>query len=452
MTTRERQVVQMGDHRQRAPRLVDLDLEAQVIGAVLADSKIYRECTELDQSHFSDPVHADLWQSMLDMIEAGKTVTASTLAVDLGPERLDALGGRNVLSSMATNGAGLVHEIGAAAARLREYALWRRIVALSQDIGQWAQNGTMRAEEALSAILRETEMAILSGQNTSLTKRDVARAALKVATEPRQPISTGIEPLDFLLHGGLIPRRMVGIGGQYGRGKTILLGTISDNIAHQGEKHLVILLETPPEDVEIRNCARHLGMNAAQLFDQDDPDYPKFAANAERYADQVPEAAIYEYMPGASMDAIRRMIIRASHRHGIKGFIIDYWQLIRGREKGQSEEAHFREAANDLAALCRQENLWGIVAAQTDQWGKLIVSEGLKHAASLYLRLVREENGDTAYFETEKSNYTRYADGGSAAAPSVRFNYAGPHFATMDGVGLCETAHDAGGDPDLSLD
>ena len=438
-----------GDRARGAPRLIDLDLEAQVVGAVLTDNDLFREVCFLDAGHFSDPVHAELWQFVGDQIIAGRTATPGTLAMSLG-ERLHDLGGRDFLSGLASYGDMIAPAICDAAERLRQLAQWRRLMALGNDITEWARSQSMSPDDAFSALLREAEGAIQSGRPTARTKRQVARAAISEALEPRDPVTTGVDSLDFLMHGGLIKKRMTAIGGLFGRGKTILLGSISENLNARGIRHLVISLETPPEDVEIRNCARRLDLNAAQIYDPGDPLHGRFVHNAERYIDHMPDNTLYEWMPGASIDDIHRVIIRARHRFGIEGFILDYWQLIRGRERGMNEEGHLREVANRLAAITRREDLWSLIAAQTDERGKLLVSQGLIHAAALFIRLVREENDVAAFFQTEKSNYTRYADTGTQSNPGMIFDLKGPHFRNALPEDYSGMAHaESGGDFDL---
>ena len=267
---------------------------------------------------------------------------------------------------------------------------------------------------------------------------------MKAAQEPRELTTTGINSLDYLMQGGLQSRRLYGVGGLYGRGKTILLGSISDNINMQGVSHLFLSLETPPEDIEIRICAKHLNLNASSILDPGDPDHAHFLQSTEDYIDALPDNGIYEFAPGATIDEIHRKILAAKSRNGIKGVIIDYWQLIRGRDRSQSEESHLRDVADRLAAICRQEDIWILLTGQVDERGQLKVSQALLQSAALYVRLVREENERVAYFVTEKSNYTRYGDTGSESVPGMIFDdQVGPHFRNTDAIDIADISSDS---------
>lgn len=432
------------------PALVDLQLEAQVVGAVLYDNLMIKEALFLEPNDFSEPVHAELWDMISKLQMNGQAATPATIALHLG-DRLDVIGGRDFLSGLTTLGEMIAPALKDAANRVRELAQWRRLSHLGSTIQDMIGKQNVSPDEAFSALLREAETAIQSGKHTARPKSEVARTALSEARQQHRFYPTGIDQLDFLMHGGLIKRRMYGIGGHLGRGKTILIGTISENLNARKVPHLIISFETPPEDVEIRNCARQLDLNAAQIFDQADPLHARFVHNADAYIAQMEDYTYYEYMPGATLDDVHRAIIRASHRYGIEGVIIDYWQLIEGQERGEGPKDHLRKVANRLAALFRRENLWGLVAAQTDENGRLEISEWLKVAASLYVRLQRDENDDVAFFVTEKSNYTRYADGGSHHVPSMIFDPAGPHFRNPEAQDYTMLQMDAekGGDLDI---
>jgi len=434
--------------RNGAPRLVDYDLEEQIIGAILSDGSLWPRVSFLQADHFSDPTHQRLWHAFTQLHEQGRHISNAGVIQNLGPD-LEKMGGRSFLNALSSLGELVSMALADAAEQLRQTAQWRRLSTLQKTIQDLVERRDCTPEEGFSRIIQAAQQSLATGRPTSRNKREVARAAITEALTERTLVTTGITDLDFLMQSGLTSRRMYGIGGLFGRGKTILLGTISENLNVDGIPHAFISLETPPEDIEIRNCARALDLNASQLFDSGDAMHGRFTRNATRYIEQMPDNTIYEFLPGATYHDIQRAIIQAKHRHGIKGFILDYYQLVRGREKGQSEQGHLRNVADLLAALCRREDIWGIVAAQADQYGvPTICAEGLLTASSLYICLKRDENGSVAWFETMKSNHTRYADTGHAGAPNMIFDHVGPHFRDMNPQDH-SMAHHETGDGDL---
>lgn len=427
-----------------ATRLVDIDLEAQIIGAVLSDGAQWPSVSFLQEEHFSDPAHRRIWRAFGEICGSGQKISSVSISLSMGHEFED-LGGRTWLSALASLGDLVSMALVDAAEQLRQMAQWRQLSGMLKIIQELVEKRDCTSEEAFSRVIQSAQQSLASGRPTSRTKREVARAAITDALSDRTLVTTGITDLDYLMQGGIQRRRLYGIGGLFGRGKTILVGTVSENLNIDGVKHCVISLETPPEDVEIRNCARALKLNASQIFDTGDRMHHRFAGNAKRYIDEMTDHTVYEYLPGATYHEIQRAILQAKHRHGIEGFILDYWQLIRGREKGQSEQGHLRNVADLLASICRRENLWGIITVQADQYGvPTICPEGPLTACSLYVCLKRDENGSVAWFETMKSNHTRYADTGHAGAPNMIFDHVGPHFRDARGEDISMMQHDEG--------
>ena len=405
-----------------------LEIEGRVLGAILANPALYSRAAFLPSEAFQDASHRTVWDLICEARAGGRTATAAALATAT-PDRVAALGGLAYLNRLEASGERIVTVFNEALDRIYDELQWRRVALLSERLSRAASDREASPHKILSSLSDVARQYLSGGRSTLRTKTDVARAAIEEAQNRGTLVRTGIDSLDLLLQGGLHPRRLYGIGGLFGRGKTIFLGSISDNLNIQESPHLFLSLETPPEDIEIRSCAKHLNLNSAAVHDIHHPDYARLKQSADSYLAAVPNFTVYDYAPHASIDEVHRKILAAKAEHGITGFIVDYWQLIRGRGRGQSEDSHLRDVADRLAAICRQEDLWGIVSAQVDERGRLSVSSALYQSASLYLRLVREENESATYLVTEKSNYTRYANTGSESVPTIIFDdHVGPHF------------------------
>jgi replicative DNA helicase len=431
MTTERRRrepgarVIQL-DQRSAAPT-ANLILEATVLGALLAENGIWPEISFLSGEDFAEPAHQVIFEACAELLGAGRAATPGILSQRLGAD-LQAYGGSGFLADLVAYGQTAVPAIGEAARQLRAATLWRRLQAVGARLQEDIRRGGDAPEEVASAAIRALEEALLGAKPTARSKREVARAAYEMAARDEPRAETGIEGLDLVTQGGLVARRLYAIGAEFGRGKTILLGSISHNLNTDGVRHLFLSMETPPEDIEIRNIARGIGQNATLLNDPTHPQAKILRRNAERYLQKLQDHTWYEFLPGATMDDINRVILHAVHRHKVQGVIIDYWQLIRGREKGVSEEAHLRDCANRLAALARRLGIWILMACQTDAFGKPLISSGILQAASLFIRLQRDPNDQQGFFTTEKSNYGPLADGGTPENPGIIFDLQGPYF------------------------
>jgi replicative DNA helicase len=420
----------------------DLHLEKQVIGAVMLSPNLLSRANHITEEVFSDETHAQTWTLVVTAILAGESITPSNLW-KFDRTTVTKIGGMDVLQDYRESGRSILTEADVHIQKLHEIFQWRKISQIAQRLDAVSKRQDKSPEDVLSNLTMLSNNLLANGKDNSRNKKQVIQEAIQRVSQKRDIVTTGITSLDFLMQGGLQSKRVYGFGGIYGRGKTILLGTISDNLNIQDVPHLFISLETDPEDIELRNCAKYFNTNASLLADPNSEYHDTLSSGANSYIDNVENKTWYEFSPGATMNELHRMILRAKSRHNIKGFIIDYWQLIEGRERGQSEEAHHRSNANRLAALCRKEDLWCIVTAQIDHTGKLKYSDSLLQAAALFIKIIREEDEEEVHFEIQKSNYTRYGDTFSTSSPSALFDMAsGPHFRDVESIDIGRLGED----------
>ena len=78
-------------------------------------------------------------------------------------------------------------------------------------------------------------------------------------------------------------------------------------------------------------------------------------------------------------------------RGGIKGIIIDYWQLISGVQKGQTKEEHLSNVAQWIAGFCRRHGVWSIVLSQLNKEDNAFGSAGLNRACDQFYKLYRSD-------------------------------------------------------------
>jgi replicative DNA helicase len=416
--------------------------EIELVGVVLAHPQHFGRAAFIAPSEFNDHALGRLWEIFGSMREAGINISASTLSLHYGDE-ITAMGGDAFLGGLAARGATVTTEVERVIERFAEHSLWVRLGGLTARLASAVEKKEKAPGEVISGLLDYAAKLLATSGDTTQSKSEVVQRMIESAQKPREITTSGIDTLDYLMQGGLREERLYGIGGIFGRGKTIFLGSISENVNMQGVPHLFITMETPPEDIEARHCARHMNINASSLLDPTDEDFATFQRHAQKYTTSAANNVRYDYAPGASMGDIHRKILAAKARYGCKGVIIDYWQLISGRERGQSQEQHLASVANRLAAIARQEKIWIVMAAQIDERGKLIDSQALLRAASLYLRIDREENGQAINLITEKSNYTRYADTSHESTASVIFDQEkGPYVRNVEPTDMPGLAED----------
>lgn len=241
---------------------------------------------------------------------------------------------------------------------------------------------------------------------------------------PKQCYPTGIEKLDEVMKGGLYEGFTYGFCGAEKAGKTTLAHSISYNLTCP---HLYVAMEMGAAQIEQRNIARDLGTNSLAFLDR--------AQGLNRNSIETrtrKRPVFYLDSPGATLNEVILNITQSMMKNEIKGFIIDYWQLVQGQQRGESEEKHLRNVAQSLADFARKNKLWCILMAQMNQDGRLFGGNGLRKACDqLYMIQEHDEeffqNG--RWLKMDASRYTTIKNvGGEKENGLIMQTKQGPYF------------------------
>jgi replicative DNA helicase len=282
-------------------------------------------------------------------------------------------------------------------------------------------------EKMSLAEIRET----LSAVKNSESRSDKSKTAAAVLEEIKQSLEmppscdkTGIYQLDMAMGGGLYSSFVYGLCGAEKSGKTTLAHTISYNLDKQGTNHAYFALEMGSMYIEQRNISRDLGINSLAFLNKRDEIKKRLAEVKPR------QHTFYVDAPSFTVNEIIEEASRMVTKIGIKGFIVDYWQLVSGADNRQTEEKHLRDVAQKLADFAKKNKIWVVILAQMNQDGKLFGGGGLKKACE-QLYMIRQVEGadDMRWLEMDATRYTLKVNVGSDAVPSmVMETKVGPYF------------------------
>lgn len=268
-------------------------------------------------------------------------------------------------------------------------------------------------------------------QDTMISKsvvsaQEIHEVILASFEMPSQAYKTGIEGLDKATQGGFFAGFTYGFAGKEKAGKTLLAQTISYNMAENGVKHLYIALEMGSKQIQERNYARKLGKNSLQFLEPDD------LLKGEVARIKPSDCVWYLDAPGITTQEILNEVSMCQMRHGITGFILDYWQLVGGADRRETEERHLRYVAQGVADFARKRGLWCMILAQQNNDGKLFGGNGLRKACDqlYFIELPEaEEHPPRRYLRMDATRYTPLIDVGNDAAGGLYINQTkGPYF------------------------
>lgn len=177
-------------------------------------------------------------------------------------------------------------------------------------------------------------------------------------------MATGFTELDNLTS-GLQPSDLVVIAGRPSMGKTSFVLNVAEHVGIEGRVPVAIFsLEMAKEQLAMRmlsSRARVDGNSLRRGFLSQERDFPRLALAAGNFS----ESSIFiDDSASISVLEIRARARRLKAEHGIGLVIIDYLQLIKGRDRIESRQQEISEISRSLKALAKELNVPVIALSQ----------------------------------------------------------------------------------------
>ena len=393
-----------------------IELEQWLLGSLIVNNSCVLDC-DLTEDDFLAEVHKEIYTKICSVIATKKQCTSGDLVVWANDNLTDIgeLNGFDYIRGLVDAAVGI--DVSGYVSQIKELSRKANVKnALNEAIAIIETHSVGEVLAYLDSVLKEqTQSAGI------IPAKEVKAQILSEMDMPRACHLTGLEPLDKAMGGGLYEGYTYGLCGPEKSGKTTLAHTISYNLKCP---HLYIAMEMGMMQIEQRNIARDLNVNSLKFLN----DNHNLKNSVE--AAQVRENVFYLDCPGAELNEIIRNIGNAILRHGIKGFILDYWQLVTGHIRGENEERHLRYVAQSLANFARKQGVWCILLAQMNKEGALFGGNGLRKACD-QLYMIQECTGSDygRWLRMDASRYTFRADVGSKELPAIALNTkSGPYF------------------------
>jgi len=408
------------------------DIEQALLGTLLARGQLVAKTAGIITAEdFADPMHGAVFQAIADRVSRGEAVDPRLLndvAQRFSGEFEDQQAAQRYLADLLS-AAGLPSNVRGYADALAEASKRRRLVDASlQAIAEAAETDQPFGDVASAAI---TAAERLLESRRVRTRAQVLADMVAQMERPAAIYPTGLACLDKAMGGGMHAGRMYCFAGKGKSGKSLLAGTISHALNRAGVKHAYFAFEMGAVQIEHRQVARDLNTHSMALLGKVSD---RVLADAGRYTALVQanglDNVLYVDMPGGSFAELRAEVMAARHQHGATGIIVDYWQLVKGRDARTSEEEHLRMVAEWLAAAVARLGIWCLVLAQlTDDGEATAVSRTAMNRNADQVYFIRSDpDGLDRWFEMKFSRYTPASDVGSKQEPAVKLVYPGPHF------------------------
>ena len=338
----------------------DLEAERSIIGAILLDrDAIVAVVQVLRPEHFYKQAHGDIFDAIFSLFEKREPLDLITLTAELKRRgKYDEVGGAAYLSELASLVPTSAH-IAQYAQIVRDHFIKRQLIATSAKITQMAFSET----SDIRSLLDETEQSVFGlsqeqmRQNFMPLKSALAESfdrldELHKKSGGLRGVSTGFWELDGKL-AGMQDSNLLILASRPGQGKTSLALNIAQHVAvNEGLPVGIFSLEMSKEELVDRLLVGQSDVDAWKLKTGrlDDSDFDRLQeamgilADAPLFIDDSPAANILE---------MRTKARRLQVEHGLSLLIVDYLQLIHGRNL-ENRVQEISEISQNLKNLARE--------------------------------------------------------------------------------------------------
>ena len=340
----------------------NLVAEESLLGAMLLSRDAIADVLEIvTAEHFYRPAHARVFEAVHSLYSSGEPADAVTVAENLERnDTLEAIGGLDGLLSLQMNTPATSNA--ASYARIvRENHTLRRLIEVAGEIaelGYGRPDDVTKAVDWAENLMYQVAQGQVGDNTVQLSELlDGTLDRLEELYERGGTITgtaTGYKDLDKLLS-GLQPSSLYVVGGRPSMGKTSFALGMASHAAIRGHRPvLVFSLEMGHMELTQRLLCSEARVDSTKMRDGrlDDDDWNGINAAIGRLA----EAPIWiDDNPNVTVMEIRARARRLKSQVGdLAMVVVDYLQLMTGRQSADNRQVEVAEISRGLKILARE--------------------------------------------------------------------------------------------------
>lgn len=324
----------------------------------------------LKPEDFYRPEHRSIFKAALSLYEKQTPVDVIALSEEL--KRIGAQVDQATLLDVSCS-AGTSANFRNLAQIIRDKSLRRRILTVTEEIRNTAQDEQLGASEALDRA--EGLIHRLGDENLSETSQELYQLSKKALDkiESLQKSKKGIIGIDTgygelnHLTAGLQPKDLIIIAGRPSMGKTAFALNLAINTARSGLGALIFSLEMSNESLVFRilSAASRVDLGRMRTGELNNKDYAalikgaEFAKRSNIICDETSSLTTLE---------LRARARRVVKKYKIGLIVVDYLQLMRGdSSKWENREREIGEISRGLKALAKELNVPVVALSQLNR-------------------------------------------------------------------------------------
>jgi replicative DNA helicase len=379
----------------------DLDAEAAVLSSVMMDPQALDKVNEfLRPEHFYSEAHRRIFEAAVELSVVGKPVDVVQVASWLRDrDRLAQVGGMAYLTEVL-NAAPAVVNVVSYGRTIHEKWRVRQLILACQRVSAQGYAGYGEAKEFIDSAEQAVYDIARTQESTSIQPlRDVMRETFQRITKATERgariigIPTGFDRYDRMTS-GLHDGELTIVAARPGMGKTSLVLNMAINVAspqqlesardpnerwtEPGQGVVVFSLEMPREQIVNRMLCSEARVDVSRVRTGmlTPNDWTKLTqaashlANLNVWVDDSAALSILELRSKvrrlkSEFDAFDKQTGERKQRIGL--VVVDYLQLMRGREGAASREQEISEISRGLKQLAKELSLPVIALSQLNR-------------------------------------------------------------------------------------
>ena len=357
------------------------ELERAVLGGLMLETERY-DNVRLVISHadFQGKDHQSIFESMGDLVNAGKPLDPITVADRLDSKNLlTRAGGKNYLIELASSSPSAAN-LETYAELIRQKSISRKLMKINSEIAELIVNP--QGKDA-SGLLDEAESKIFSlndeAERTSTniqTLENLIEKSIDRLNELSQSgssligFSSGFKDLNKQTQ-GLQRGDLIIVAGRPSMGKTSFAMNIAENFLLNEDVNggvLVFSLEMPGESLTTRLLASHAKINqqnvrSASLSNEELKRFMDSSSKLRELPLYIDDSSLLSPM---ELRARARRVSR-QEEHGLSLIVVDYLQLMQLPGSTENRVNQISEISRSLKALAKELNVPVIALSQLNR-------------------------------------------------------------------------------------
>ncbi len=348
------------------------DLEEAVLGALMLQKDAILEVIAILTSEvFYEPRHQKIYNVIQSLYTQSNKIDILTVTAGLRSSgELEMIGGAYYITELT--------ERVASAANIMEHArivyqkfLQREMIRISTDTIQSAYDDTTDVFEMIDKNQSDISSMMSRIQGASVVDvSDIISDEIISLDQPKVDglvgVGSGFTDLDSITNGWVKPNLII-IAARPAMGKTAFMLNCARNAALQYDcPGIIFSLEMSKEQLGQRLLAAETEILLDKIIKRDLTDEDRSQIHSATSKILESNKLFIDDTPAIPLLELRAKVKRAHQKYGIKWFMVDYLQLMRGslEKKNGNREQEISSISAGLKALCKELNIAGIALSQ----------------------------------------------------------------------------------------